>query len=280
MARARESDEGAFDDARRRAVRRVDLLGELLRYGLVCGLLWVFAPPIGWAVAFFWGIGLARRSFGLIAAPRLGRGWTERELERAASKRDPDESAMAPPSRRIREAQARLAEIRIEDVVDSALAARADRIAQSGIELRRETDAPGALLGDPVLLERALADLLDRALDDLEARDGRPRLGVEVGENLAGTEAWVRIRGRADPASQGPSEPPAARVVPALARRLAEALGGTLEECSSPATGFELLLTLPKQGPRLSAARVPNHVQGDPEVTKLAGLFGNRQETR
>jgi two-component system sensor histidine kinase PilS (NtrC family) len=146
------------------------------------------------------------------------------------------------------------------DVVESALALCQDRIARARVELRREIDGEGLLRGDGEQLRRVVANLLGNALDALEAgRTPAPRIDVALGENLAGTEVWVRIR------DNGPglnAEALAKLFRPfhttkeggtglglAITRKLVEAHGGTIEAHSEPGAGAEFLVTLPKQGP-------------------------------
>jgi signal transduction histidine kinase len=310
----------ALAAARRRAEHKVDLLGELLRYCVISGLLLVFIPPAGIAVAFFWGIGLAKKYFSLVAAPRLRRrfidGEVERELQRKLSGErralgvaharsmeelsasiaheirnpitaaksllqqmgeDPErgenrayarvaleelarvERSISHLLRFAREEEMRVAELRMVEVVESALALCQDRIARAGVEVRREIDAEGVLRGDAEQLRRALANLLGNALDALEgARTPAPRIDVALGENLAGTEVWVRIR------DNGPgldSDALAKLFRPfhttkaegtglglAVTRKLVEAHGGSIEAHSEPGAGAEFLITLPKEG--------------------------------
>jgi signal transduction histidine kinase len=312
-------EEAAFAAARRRAEHKVDLLGEFLRYCVIAGLLLVFIPPAGVAVAFFWGIGLAKKYFALVAAPRLRRRWIDGEVERelqsklsgerralgAAHARsmeelsasiaheirnpitaaksllqqmgeDPEpkenqayarvaleelervERSISHLLRFAREEEMRVAELRMVEVVESALALCQDRIARGGVEVRREIDAEGVLRGDAEQLRRALANLLGNALDALEAaRTPAPRIDVAVGENLAGTEVWVRIR------DNGPgldaeglaklfrpfhtTKPDGTGLGLALVKKLVEAHGGSIEAHSEPGAGAEFLITLPKE---------------------------------
>jgi signal transduction histidine kinase len=139
--------------------------------------------------------------------------------------------------------------VRLVERVEAALAARAERIERGGVALRREADAEGHVSGEPVLLERAFGDLIDAALDDLElAGDPSPRLDVELGESLAGTEVWLRVRAEAQGRVFGRSGGPAPRR-PGLdtAREIVEAHGGVFEAHDAPGAGFEVVLTFPKR---------------------------------
>jgi signal transduction histidine kinase len=315
------ADDVAFAEARRRADRKVNLLGEFLRYAVISGLLLVFIPWVGAIVAFFWGIDLAKKYFSVAAAPRLRRRWIEREVNREIEQKlsgerrtlgeaharsmeelsasiaheirnpitaaksllqqigeDPEpkenqsyarvaleeldrvERSISHLLRFAREEEMRVADLRLLDVVESALAVCSDRIARAGVELRREVDAAGALRGDPEQLRRAIVNLVANALDALqEGGTPSPRIDVALGENLAGTEVWVRIR------DNGPgldAEALAKLFRPfqttktdgtglglALTRKLVEAHGGSIEAHSEPGAGAEFVITLPKQRP-------------------------------
>jgi hypothetical protein len=58
MGRRGQSGSRAVErEARGRAERQTALVGEVVRFGLVTGLLLLFLPPVGVAVGFFWGSG-------------------------------------------------------------------------------------------------------------------------------------------------------------------------------------------------------------------------------
>jgi hypothetical protein len=231
------SEADLVEEARERAEQRVALVAELWRYLFVCGLLLIFVTPVGLAVAFFWGIGLAKRYFARVEAPRLRRRWIEEELGR----RLPGSEGERAPAR------PRRVPVRLAELAETVLAARAERIARSGVALRREADAEGAVSGAPDLLERALGDLVDAALDELElSGDPAPRLDVELGESLAGTEVWLRVRAEAQHAPRGSADPPARRPGLAAVRDIVEDHGGAFEAHDPSGPGFEVVLTFPK----------------------------------
>jgi signal transduction histidine kinase len=135
------------------------------------------------------------------------------------------------------------------DLLAAAVAARAERAAQLGVRVHPQSDAEGAMRGDADLLARALGELLDRALDRPAPAGGERRLDAECGENLAGTEVWVRVRSDGAAAGGAPeleADDPD-RLGLGLARRIAEAHGGRLE-AHAAGPRCELLLTLPKPG--------------------------------
>ena len=133
-----------------------------------------------------------------------------------------------------------------------------ERIARLGVDVSLDAAEAGALRGDPEKLRRVILNLLSNALDALEeARVPEPRLELSAGENLAGTEVWVRVR------DNGPGIEPARmrRIFDpfftskssgtglglAITKKLVDAHGGSLEARSEGGAGAEFVLTFPKQ---------------------------------
>ena len=208
-------------------------VGEWVRYAVVCGVLLHVAPPAGVAVAFFWGLSLIRR-----LRARAQDGW------QPAPPAEDHEPAQLP-----REVRPQLVPVRLAELLERECSARAARMAARGVALSREVDADGSLRGDPELLGIAVGDLLDAALAELEPRR-EARLAAELGENLAGSEVWLRLRGAAGEAAPTRGEEPGPLELRGLGpvRRIARAHGGSLEALAER-SGFELLLTLPKPAP-------------------------------
>jgi signal transduction histidine kinase len=125
--------------------------------------------------------------------------------------------------------------------------------------VEREIGAAGAMRGDPDKLRRVLINLLANALDALEqSGTPRPALQVSAGENLAGTEVWVRVRDNG-PGMDGDtlhkifspfftSKANGTGLGLAISKKLVDAHGGRLEANSAPGHGTEFVLTLPKRG--------------------------------
>ncbi len=150
-----------------------------------------------------------------------------------------------------------LSEVRMAEIIDSALETFRDRIERSGVELVRRLDCDGAMRGDPEKLRRVVINLVGNAIDAMdETHTESPRLEVEMGENLAGSEVWVRIR------DNGPgidheavqkmfspfytSKPNGTGLGLAITKKLVDAHGGAIEVSSEPGDGAAFLLTFPK----------------------------------
>jgi signal transduction histidine kinase len=142
------------------------------------------------------------------------------------------------------------------DVIDSALESFRDRIERQGVVLARDTEAAGLVQGDPEKLRRVVINLVGNALDAVQGRPA-PRLEVSAGENLAGNEAWLRVR------DNGPgiepqrleriwnpfhtSKPEGTGLGLAITRKLVEAHAGSIEVDSQPGEGTEFVVRFPKR---------------------------------
>jgi signal transduction histidine kinase len=150
-------------------------------------------------------------------------------------------------------------ELRFADVVHSALDTLHDRIERAGVDLKVDVDEAGTLSGDPEKLRRVVINLIGNALDALVGgTQPRPRVDVAAGENLAGTDVWLRVR------DNGPGID-AARLeqiwtpfhtskvngtglgLP-ITRKVVETHGGSIEVESQPGVGTEFRVVLPKHG--------------------------------
>ncbi len=157
-----------------------------------------------------------------------------------------------------REEEVRISEMRMADVIPSAVESFQDRLDRSGVEVSLAVDADGVMRGDPEKLRRVIINLLSNALDALlESQVEEPRIEIQSGENLAGTEVWLRVRDNGpgiDPerlqAIFSPfysSKETGTGLGLAISKKVVDAHGGSIEVDSTPGRGTEFLLTFPKQ---------------------------------
>lgn len=161
-----------------------------------------------------------------------------------------------------REEETRLAPLIMEDVLESAVETFRDRADRSGIEIVRQYDSEGQLEGDPEQLRRVIINLVTNAMDALEDRGASdPQVRLTMGENLAGTEVWVRVADNA----LGIDEETRERIFDpfytsrengtglglALCRKIVNGHQGTIEVESVPGEGTEFVMTFP--APRLAS---------------------------
>ena len=176
----------------------------------------------------------------------------------AAEELDRVERAVSHLLRYAREEQLRFREIRLEDVVRSALESLRDRLAISPVEVRTDLDGGGELRADPEQLRRVVANLVGNAMDSLEDIGlTSPTVDISIGENLAGTEAWLRVRdnGLGVPETERDliftpfhtTKDEGTGLGLALSRKVVQAHGGRLELNPDCVEGAEFVITLPKQ---------------------------------
>jgi len=164
-----------------------------------------------------------------------------------------------------REEALRVSDVRLPDVLESALDGFRDRIARAGVRVVRAFEGAGTLRGDPEKLRRVAINLIANALDALEqGSPAAPRLELAAGESLAGSELWLSVR------DNGPGLPPESqeRVFQpfytekpdgtglglAITKKLVEAHRGSIELRSAPGEGTEIVVTFPRSGPEDAAA--------------------------
>ncbi len=155
--------------------------------------------------------------------------------------------------------------IRLSEVLDGALESFRERLAKAGVEVRPTLDADGEMEGDPEKLRRVMINLVGNALDALEeSKTPEPRVDVALGENLAGSEVWVRVRdngpgidGEVQKKMFSPfftSKANGTGLGLAITRKLVDAHRGAIEVTSSPGAGTEFVLSFPKQRPEQGVA--------------------------
>ena len=156
-----------------------------------------------------------------------------------------------------RDEEIRFESFEMADVVESAVESFRDRIDLLAVELETQLDTRGRMRGDAEKVGRVLSNLIGNALDALERGDAPvPRLAIMAGENLAGTEVWVRVRDN----GPGIEEDVLAKVFSpffttkqkgtglglALSKKVVDAHGGRLDVESTTESGTEFVLTFPK----------------------------------
>ena len=156
-----------------------------------------------------------------------------------------------------REEEVQICDLRMVDVLDSALETFRERVARLGVHVEREIDTEGSMRGDPEKLRRVIINLLGNALDAFEgAGTHDPTLRILAGENLAGSELWVRV------IDNGPgvdaealhkifspfytSKESGTGLGLAISKKLVDAHGGSIEAHSRPGHGTEFVLTFPR----------------------------------
>ena len=158
-----------------------------------------------------------------------------------------------------RDEELRPKEIVFAEIVHSGLETLRERIDRSGVALRVDVDEAGTLVGDPEKLRRVVINLVGNALDAMtNAQVRRPAMEIQAGENLAGTEVWLRVR------DNGPGiEPDRIEQIWApfhtsksngtglglpITRKVVETHGGSIEVEAPPGGGTEFRVVLPKAG--------------------------------
>lgn len=146
----------------------------------------------------------------------------------------------------------------LREVIHSAVDSFRERIDLEGTLVQIRLDGAREIYGDPEKLRRVVINLIGNALDAMKGREPRPVLEIESGENLAGSEVWLRVR------DYGPGVPRERRediwspffsskesgtgLGLALTKKIVEAHGGRIE-LESPKQGAAFLVTLPIRPP-------------------------------
>ncbi|MCX7741777.1 MAG: ATP-binding protein, partial [Tepidimonas sp.] len=151
--------------------------------------------------------------------------------------------------------QPRREPVHLEQVIRQALGLLRHACQRQGVsvELRIAPDLPH-VLGDEVLLEQVLINLLRNALDAVE-RQPRPRIAVHAELDAGRTRIVVAVHDNG-PGLQGrsfeelsqplcSSKPDGLGLGLAICRSVVEAHGGAFEACASPLGGAQLTFGLP-----------------------------------
>jgi signal transduction histidine kinase len=156
-----------------------------------------------------------------------------------------------------REEDTQIGAVVMEDVLESALETFRDRVARGGIKIIRKYDTDGRLEGDAEQLRRVVINLVGNAIDALEeANSDQPEVRVSMGENLAGTEVWVRVADNGlgidddlrdqifDPFYTSREEGTGLGL--ALCRKIVDDHGGSIVVETASGEGTEFVLAFPK----------------------------------
>ena len=149
-------------------------------------------------------------------------------------------------------------QMKLVDAAESALETVRDRIEGGRVQVRRDFDVPGAMVGDREQLRRVFINLIGNALDAFaEAKTPSPVIELAIGENLGGNEVWARVRDNGpgmDPDTQTrifkpffTSKANGTGLGLAITRKLIDAHGGEIELASAPGKGSEFTLHFPNQ---------------------------------
>jgi signal transduction histidine kinase len=156
-----------------------------------------------------------------------------------------------------RDEEIRVEEVHLAEVVTDAVGALRDRIEKARIEVVPELDTVGVMDGDPEKLRRVVLNLVGNAIDALEENASEnPRIEISVGDNLAGSEVWLKVRDNG-PGMDAETQQKVFRpfytskangtgLGLAISRKLVDAHGGSIEIDSEPGKGCEFVLTFPR----------------------------------
>jgi len=164
-----------------------------------------------------------------------------------------------------RDEEIRVEEFSLGEVADSALETFRERLERAGIEVRRDIEMGGWMQGDPEKIRRVMINLVGNAIEALaESATPNPCIEVASGENLAGTELWLRVRDNGPGISHElqsevfspffTSKPTGNGLGLAISKKVIDAHGGSIELQSEPGAGAEFVVTLPKRAPSGAAS--------------------------
>jgi signal transduction histidine kinase len=177
--------------------------------------------------------------------------------EVALSELDRVERSISHLLRYARDEEPRLELLALEPTAIAAAEGMRDRAKNAGVDLRVDFDCECLIRGDSEKLRRVFENLISNALDALAAHAvERPRIEILGGENLAGSEVWIRVL------DNGPGVPAEDReriwspfhttketgtgLGLALSRKTVEAHGGRMELEPGSNGGSEFVISFPK----------------------------------
>jgi signal transduction histidine kinase len=182
--------------------------------------------------------------------------------ETALSELDRVERSISHLLRYARDEEPHFEVLELRSLAMAAVDGLRDRAIESGIELKIEFDRPGEMRGDAEKLRRVIENLISNAIEAIgAAAPASPRIEVLGGENLAGTEIWLRVIDNGSGIAASDREriwspffttrQAGTGLGLALSRKTIEAHGGRIDlvsdsDQSSPPRGTEFILSFPK----------------------------------
>jgi signal transduction histidine kinase len=177
--------------------------------------------------------------------------------ETALSELDRVERSISHLLRYARDEEPRLQVLELRTVALAAVEGLADRASSAGVDLAIEFDRTGEMRGDAEKLRRVIENLISNALEAMDAADVvSPRIKILGGENLAGTEIWLRVMDNGPGISVADREriwspffttrAAGTGLGLALSRKTIEAHGGRIELVADTREGAEFVLSFPK----------------------------------
>jgi signal transduction histidine kinase len=177
--------------------------------------------------------------------------------ETALSELDRVERSISHLLRYARDEEPRLQVLELRTVALAAVEGLADRASSAGVDLAIEFDRTGEMRGDAEKLRRVIENLISNALEAMDAAAVvSPRIKILGGENLAGTEIWLRVMDNGPGISVADREriwspffttrAAGTGLGLALSRKTIEAHGGRIELVADTREGAEFVLSFPK----------------------------------
>jgi signal transduction histidine kinase len=186
---------------------------------------------------------------------------TPRHSQVALEELDRVERSIAHLLRYAREQPFAPSSIDMLELIEGSIELFRERAQRSGVEIVREWDDLPMLHADGEQLRQVLANLIGNALDALAAPGMTGgRIEISAGQNLAGSEVWIRVRDNGpgvSPDTAGKLFRPFFTTKPrgtglglSVAKKIVDRHGGTLE-LTPPAApgGAEFVLHLPRLQP-------------------------------
>jgi two-component system sensor histidine kinase HydH len=114
--------------------------------------------------------------------------------ETALSELDRVERSISHLLRYARDEEPHFEILELQSIAVAAVDGLRDRATSLGIELTIDFDRPGEMRGDAEKLRRVIENLISNAMDAIcTPQTVSPRIKILGGENLAGTEIWLRV---------------------------------------------------------------------------------------